>query len=303
MTFKAYLQSKGHSKQNVDVHYRYLNAFINWTKNENIETELASYGELLGYIKHLQKREVKQRTIQLYVNSLNHYFKWITHQEIRQDNPTKNINIKGIKRRTLYHLLDKQELEALYHNFKMPEKESEYSKQNWYQASILTSKRNKVILGLIVYQGLCTQELGRLTVADVKLREGKIYIGGCRRSNERELKLEPHQILDFMEYMLKDRKEMLTYAQKETEKLFTSIGSSKRFNNIMQKLMPKLKAQNSKITAIQQLRTSVITHWLKNHNLREVQYMAGHRYVSSTEAYLINDLDSLQEDIAKFHPF
>ena len=30
--------------------------------------------------------------------------------------------------------------------------------------------------------------------------------------------------------------------------------------------------------------------------------MAGHRFVSSTEAYLVNDIDDLKEDIAKFHP-
>lgn len=38
------------------------------------------------------------------------------------------------------------------------------------------------------------------------------------------------------------------------------------------------------------------------HNFREVQYRAGHRYVSSTENYLVNDLEDLQEDINKYHP-
>ena len=38
------------------------------------------------------------------------------------------------------------------------------------------------------------------------------------------------------------------------------------------------------------------------YNLREVQYMSGHKFVSSTEAYLVNDLEDLQEDIAKYHP-
>jgi integrase/recombinase XerD len=66
--------------------------------------------------------------------------------------------------------------------------------------------------------------------------------------------------------------------------------------------LPKLKKLNRNIESVQQIRTSVITHWLKHYNLREVQYMAGHRYVSSTEAYLINDLDDLQEDINKYHP-
>jgi hypothetical protein len=33
-----------------------------------------------------------------------------------------------------------------------------------------------------------------------------------------------------------------------------------------------------------------------------VQYMAGHRYVSSTENYLVNDIEDLQDDITKYHP-
>jgi hypothetical protein len=30
--------------------------------------------------------------------------------------------------------------------------------------------------------------------------------------------------------------------------------------------------------------------------------MAGHRFVSSTESYKINDLDDLQDEIGKYHP-
>jgi len=46
-----------------------------------------------------------------------------------------------------------------------------------------------------------------------------------------------------------------------------------------------------------------ITHWLKQYNLREVQYMAGHRYVSSTEAYPVNNMEDLRADIDQFYPF
>ena len=34
-------------------------------------------------------------------------------------------------------------------------------------------------------------------------------------------------------------------------------------------------------------------------NPYQVQYLAGHRYVSSTEVYRVNDLE---ENIAKYHP-
>ncbi|WP_299213255.1 hypothetical protein [uncultured Dokdonia sp.] len=38
------------------------------------------------------------------------------------------------------------------------------------------------------------------------------------------------------------------------------------------------------------------------HNIREVQYMAGHRYISSTERFLQDDIENLQEMIDNLHP-
>ena len=56
------------------------------------------------------------------------------------------------------------------------------------------------------------------------------------------------------------------------------------------------------MTSLKQIRASVITNWLKHYNLRQVQIMAGHRYVSSTEAYQTNDLEDLRSGIEKYHP-
>jgi integrase/recombinase XerD len=47
----------------------------------------------------------------------------------------------------------------------------------------------------------------------------------------------------------------------------------------------------------------VTTHWLKQYNLREVQYMAGHRYVRLAEAYMVNQMEDLRADIDQFYPF
>jgi len=51
-----------------------------------------------------------------------------------------------------------------------------------------------------------------------------------------------------------------------------------------------------------QIRTSVITGWLQHYNLRGVQYMAGHKYVSSTERYRMDTLEDLQKELEKYHP-
>lgn len=301
-SFKNYLVEKGLAEASVNAVYKDLVMFMNWTEDEHIECEQTTYVELLSYIKYLQKRGLKQRTVQIYIGSLKHYFNWVGSRQLRKDNPAHNLNIKGVKRQYLYAILKKRELEQLYESFEIVEEQEEYKNQNWFKASQLVSKRNRVILGLMIWQGLGTRELGKLTQKDLKLREGKIYIQGSRRSNEREMKLESVQILDLMEYTLQTRKELLELTGKETELLFVSSGASNEFRSIMSKLMQKLKKQNPRITSSKQIRASVIVGWLKNYNLREVQQMAGHRYVSSTESYLINDLDDLQEDITKFHP-
>jgi integrase/recombinase XerD len=203
----------------------------------------------------------------------------------------------------LYDILKKQELENLYETFIIPKENDSNRNQNWFKTSQLTSRRNKVILGLMIWQGLGTRELEKLEVKDLKLREGKLYIKGSRKSNERELNLESHQILDIMEYTLQVRQEIVKLSNKHhSDSLFVGVGGGSNFNNIMQALVKKLNQQNARIKNVKQIRASVITDWLQHYNLREVQYKAGHRYVSSTEAYLVNDFQGLQEDITKYHP-
>jgi hypothetical protein len=51
-----------------------------------------------------------------------------------------------------------------------------------------------------------------------------------------------------------------------------------------------------------QIRASVITHCLKHYNLRQVQYMAGHKHIHSSEQYNLNkkELLILQLNIVTF---
>jgi integrase/recombinase XerD len=299
--FTTYLLMKGFSTSTVQRFVKDTDYFLKWSEKENVPIENASYADVLHFIQG-KRDKVKQRTISIQINSLKHYFNFLATTGQAGENPTTQIQIRGIKRKTLYDILKKSELESLYNNFELPKEDDPNKNQNWFKTAVLASKRNKVIVGLMVYQGLTVYELGTLTEKDVKLREGKVFIAGSRRSEERTLTLEAHQILDIMEYQLKTRNEILQQTKKQSDNFFVSTGASEHFNNTMQKLMQKLHKQNSKVTTAKQIRASVITHWLKLYNLRQVQYMAGHRFVSSTEAYLVNDLDDLSEDVSKFHP-
>ena len=78
--------------------------------------------------------------------------------------------------------------------------------------------------------------------------------------------------------------------------------SPQNISNQVQWMFKQLRQLNPGIINAQQIRSSVLTHWLKKNSLREVQYMAGHKYVSSTERYQVNNLDDLQNELGRHHP-
>jgi site-specific recombinase XerD len=70
----------------------------------------------------------------------------------------------------------------------------------------------------------------------------------------------------------------------------------------LNKIGKELKLINYSYQNAIQIRNSVIVNWLGQYNLRKVQYLAGHKYISSTERYKQDDLESLHEMINSFHP-
>ncbi|MFD0767116.1 hypothetical protein ACFQZI_19835, partial [Mucilaginibacter lutimaris] len=108
----------------------------------------------------------------------------------------------------------------------------------------------------------------------------------------------PHQILDLQEYILLIRPKL----QSRSERLFTGRHDIENLQNNLLHLSYALKKINPKYKHAVQIRQSVITEWLKEKDLRTVQYMAGHRYVSSTERYRESNLEELKEALLKHHP-
>ena len=301
--FSEWLIIKGHTSKTAHSFCKTVKRFIDWLAIENIETENASYNDILAYVNYQKKRGNKQRTLQVYTNVIKHFYNCLQQEDTITDNPASNVMIKGIKRKVLQEILTPEELETIYKSFDAEKRKYEQGKKIPPQDNNdLARKRNKIILGLIIYQGMRTEELARLELQDLQLREGKINIQGSKRTEGRLLKLEAHQVYDLMDYVHTIRKQILEATKKNSNKVFISVGTSLNFHNIMQKLLKSIQAKHPKIKDTKQIRTSVISNWLKVHNLRRVQYMAGHRYVSSTEAYQINNLEDLQDDIRKYHP-
>jgi integrase/recombinase XerD len=310
-SIEKYLQGKGLSKATIKCYCTEILEFIAWCDGQNIESEQASSTDIADYLKHLQRKGQHNKTRNINLNIIKHYYNYVIHIEAREDNPARQIKLRGTKAKKLYPILSKQELEAIYHHYTLQDEQSALNNRNWFSVSQLSRKRNKAILSLMIYQGLATDEVNRLMTKDVKLKEGKIFIAGTRKSNERELDLKSHQVMELMEYQLSTRVELLKLrVSKEPSDLYflpTPQAGSKTASehsgiHIWKRLSQDVKTKNKKFINFLQVRTSVITLWLQQHNLRQVQYMAGHRYVSTTEGYLVNNMEDLQKDVEQYHP-
>ena len=238
---------------------------------------------------------------------LNHFFDHLIEQEQLTTHPCRHLKIRGQQQNKLYPVLIRSQLESIYLDYVIPSETDYRSNRNWFMTTLLRKRRNKVILGLMIYQGLTTAEVERIDLQHLDLRAGTVLILGSRKSNERILELKPGQIMELMEYQFQTRVQILHYHTETTNALFLSlpnVGSKVSTNclQIWKRISREIREQHPFFINFKQVRASVIVAWLNMHNLRQVQYMAGHRYVGSTEKYLLHQVEDLQADIDKFHP-
>lgn len=274
MRFTDYLKQNKCSPATIKTYNRYLNEFMQWLQNENQEASLLTYNDLLDYIRYLQNNGKSKGSVTMQVCVVRHYLNYLISENQRTDNPAAGVFIKGRIRKLPSGLLSMEELELLYQQYYLQLHVEEYK---------------KIMLGLLIYQGVIVGELLRIRAKDIKLNEGNILIRGTDRSNERLLPLHVNQLLSLKQYLDKN---------KFAELLFTDPGIGKR----IQYMFGQLHELNKKVINAKQLRSSVITEWLRKNNLRQVQYMAGHKYVSSTERYQLNNIDDLKNEVQQHHP-
>jgi integrase/recombinase XerD len=309
--FHKYLQNKGYADSTIKQHKQNASLFLTWLNTEHLSVRQCGYSEMIRFIDSSLINSIGFRENKKYLNrilnSITYYFDFITERSPSLINPARNIRIKSSDKRLVHDLLDYNELIELYsHNML----------RNPRQV------RNQVILGFIIFQGLTAMELQNLKIEDLRFEEGKILIReSCQNSLKkgtarRLLHLGAIQMIDLVKYLNQIRPKILTgkYLNesgrkpvrsnrvKRTNQVILSLKGSPQIKNTLHHLFIDLRKINPKVKSSRQLRQSIIAHWLTKHNLRKVQYLAGHRYVSSTEWYKGSNLEALKREIEIYHP-
>lgn len=309
--FTSYLQNKNLAPSSIAHYVRELALFLSWIDKE--ETQITK-PDVLKYLEYLKnKRNLENVSRSRVLNSLNHYFTFLHKQEQINANPCAFLKIRGVKKISLYRTFTPEELTQLYDNFYtvfVRSFDDSHIPKNQRKQASLSKQRNAVILNILIHQGTTTAEIDKIELADLDLMQARLKIRGGLKSNERTLQLEATQIGVLMHYLQNIRPQLLEYHFEDNGKLFLTLPETSKpktesptIMHAFKPLTKQLKEIDQNFLSFKQLRASVITNWLKVHGLRKTQVLAGHRYISSTEKYQVNDLQQLTEDISKLHPF
>lgn len=288
MKFKEYLEKQQYSISTIEGYLKIIKHFVDWAEDEQIKEEEMNYQNILAYVRFCSENGNSKHYQNQHLTVIRHYFNHLVKEGKIKDNVATGIYIKGVSRRIPHDLLSDEQLQNVYEK---------------YPSKTLVEKRNKIILGLLIFQGLTASEVRKLEPEHLQLTDGRIYIAGGRKSNSRTLPLAGHQVLSLHNYQTELRPLFKALYGIESHSFFMTQNGSKSLNNIFTLLMKKVRSYEPNVESVKQIRASVITIWLEKFNLREAQYMAGHRYVSSTERYMTTNLDDLQQDVNSFHPF
>lgn len=280
---EKYLREQ-HTEQSVK---SYLIAIENYLV-ANPKAKQYTYRDIVSYLEELKKIYQNDGTRSTQLAAIKKYYDYLLQTKQRDDHPCRALYIRvQSKAIELQFLFSSEELELLL------------QRENRYR---LLDLRNKVLISFLIYQGLRSEEVCNIKVKDIDLESGIMTIRSTHLTNRRILELKPKQILMINNYLNFSRPML---KQCDTNKLLiTKKGIAICVDTINRMLRPLQGLFLDRTLNASTIRQSVIRNWLneKNYPLADVQLLAGHKYPSSTEKYLGEDIDDRRKLINQFHP-
>lgn len=275
-----------YSSQTVKTYLFNINHFLKL----NPKAKRYKYQNIVGYMEEISKKQSNPKYRVVILSAIKKYYDYLVITGYRNDHPCKLLNIK-VKHNEPIQVQDLFSSEELLLLLK---------RENRYQ---YIDTRNAVVLSLLIYQGLTSEEIISLKVKDIDLDNGTVYIKSSTNLNRRTLELVNRQMIVFSKYINEARPKLLRW---DSDKLVLSklgkpiadVSSIKSIVEPLKELFPDKKL------CPQTIRMSVICNWLneKKYPLEHVQELAGHKWPSTTEKYIKANNQEQRELINKYFP-
>jgi integrase/recombinase XerD len=252
----------------------------------------SKYKDVLSYLEKERSKGRKANTLLTYVAAIKVYYDYLKKIGKRKDHPCRHMKLKDRidPRVHVQDLFSSTELDLLMEQptrgiKKLPR----------------IALRDKVILSLLIYQGLTTKNIIGIGLKDLNLEQATVYIKEETTLNARTLELHPRQIMLINKYLNEERPTL--NKQKSGKFILTRRYVAERGCGVAKVIKPYKKLFPDKNLSALAIRQSVIANLLKaGKDIRAVQVFAGHKSPMTTERYQQTGIEELTAAVLKFHP-
>jgi integrase/recombinase XerD len=284
----------GYSAATVQGRRRNLRRFVRWADERGLDDPREITKPMLEryqrYLFYYRKEDGAPLTVSMqfqYLTPLKTWFKWMSREHHILANPAADLDLPKTPRGLPRSVPSVQEVEAIL-------REVEHDTPQ--------GLRDRALLETLYATGLRRMELVGVSVYDVDLGRGLLWVRHGKGGRERVVPIGERAMAWLDKYLSDARPEMLAA---DTAALFlTDYGEPMRAHQVSEKVRRYMEfAGVKKVGAAHLLRHACATHMLEGGaDIRFIQAMLGHAKLDTTQIYTHVAIDKLVEVHRATHP-
>ncbi|GLB59359.1 tyrosine recombinase XerC [Cytobacillus sp. NCCP-133] len=287
--FIEYLQiEKNYSQYTIEHYHHDISEFFMFMSEQAIpDLRTVEYQDIRVFLTILFEKKMARKSVARKISSLRSFYRFLQREELVAENPFSLVSIPKAEK-------------------KLPEFFYEEELQQLFEACNGTNplgQRNKAVLELLYATGMRVSECSQIRLKDLDMYLSTVLVRG-KGSKERYIPFGSFAQDALENYIEDGRKELLTKGIASENLFLNARGgplTARGIRGILNKLI-----ENSTLTGKihpHMLRHTFATHLMANGaDMRTVQELLGHAFLSSTQVYTHVTNEYLKKTYMAHHP-
>ncbi|WP_264737187.1 tyrosine recombinase XerC [Cytobacillus firmus] len=287
--FIEYLQIEKNYSQYTIEHYQHdISEFFMFMSEQAIaDLTKVEYQDVRIYLTGLYDKKMSRKSVARKISSLRSFFKFLLREEKVAENPFALVSIPKAQKK-LPEFFYEEEMKQLF---------------DACEASTPLGQRNKALLELLYATGIRVSECSQIRLKDLDMYLSTVLVRG-KGSKERYVPFGSFAQDALDTYINRGRKELLSNGNVQDNLFLNARGgplTARGIRTILDKIIEK-SSLSGKIHP-HMLRHTFATHLMANGaDMRTVQELLGHAFLSSTQVYTHVTNEYLKKTYLAHHP-
>lgn len=258
--FRRHLKRRNCSRHTIRSYLNNLKQFIVWV---DVPIEEVDHRKIGAFIDYLLRKRLAPKTINCYLISLRRFYDFLRfEEEIAVENPVRRGCHLRLSKPLPKHLRDQEVAQLL---------------------SVVTNKRDRAMIMLMLRSGLRVAEVVHLTLAAIDWRRKRLYVYNGKGAKDRVVYISPDSyraLVDYVRWRANSRAKRLFLVERGIHK-----GKPISVRGV-QKRMEAYASEAGMKVSCHQLRHTMATQLLNaDADLVTIQDLLGHSRIKTTQRY------------------